>query len=247
LNVTGTSTNAAGQPVYIRIADALEREVATWKPGTLLASEHELAATYAVGRLTARAAVEELERRYLVRRSQGRRTYVARRIEYRVGPADAPSWTQSVLAGGGTPRSQTLVLRRRRPPAAARRILGLDATASAIFLARRRFVNDELAAYAETWLAEDLVPDLDVALAGEKSLYAAFQDVYRLKPVRGSTRAEFVVAPAAIARHLGADGRPMTFQLGGFTESLRVKRPIETTSSWLRADIFRVVFALDRA
>jgi GntR family transcriptional regulator len=235
------------EPVYLQIADALERVVAGRKPGTLLASENELAQTYDIGRLTARAALEELERRYLVRRSQGRRTYVARRIDYRIGPADAPSWTQSVLAGGGSPRSQTIALRRRRPTAAIRRILGLNATAGAIFLARTRYVNDDLAAYAETWLPEDLVPDLEAALTEDGSLYAAFQRVYGFQPVRGATRAEFVVAPAAVARHLGCHDRPMTFRLDGYTESLRLKHPVETTTSWLRADIFRVVFALERA
>ena len=246
MTMTG-STHSGVQPVYLRIADRLEREVIQRKPGTLLPSENELALTYDVSRLTARAVFDELERRYLVRRSQGRRTYVARRIDYHIGPADAPSWTQSVLAGGGAPRSETVALRRRRPPADIREVLRLGATATTMFLARRRYVNDELAAYAETWLPEALVPNLGDALAGEASLFSALQRVYGLQPVRGATRAEFVIAPAQIARRLGADGRPMTFRLEGYTDSLRLKRPLEATTSWLRSDIFRIVFALDRA
>jgi GntR family transcriptional regulator len=234
-------------PVYLRVADTLERELAGRKPGTLLASENELAQQYAINRLTARAALDELQRRHLVRRSQGRRASVAHRIDYCIGPADAPSWTRSVLAGGGTPRSETVALRRRRPPEGVRRLLGLSAPASAIFLARRRYVNDELAAYAETWLPSDLVPDLGVALAGDGSLYDALQQIYGLQPVRAATRAEFVVAPPAVARNLGSDERPTAFRLDGHTESAHLKRPVEATTSWLRADCFRIVFALGPA
>ena len=237
----------SSQPVYLRVADSLARDVAGRKPGTPVPSENELAHAYAISRLTARAALEELQRRYLVRRSQGRRAFVAHRIDYRVGPADAPSWTRTVCNGGGEPRSETTALRRLVPPERIRQGLGLERAVPAIFLARRRYVNDEPAAYAQTWLAQDLVPDLDVALAGEGSLYGAFITTYGLRPERAYTRAEYVVAPASVAAKLGGDGRPMTFRLDGQTDSVRWKRPIEITRSWLRADIFRVVFELERA
>lgn len=233
------------QPIYLRVADILEREVMRLKPGSPLASEHALAEAYDVNRLTARAAVDELERRYLVRRSRGRRTIVSRRIDYCIGPDTAPSWTHTVRAGGGEPRSETVALRRRRPTAEIRRRLGLAADAPALFLARRRYVDGELAAYAQTWLAADLVPGLENVLSGDGSLYRAFAD-YGLEPARASSRAEFVVAPAAIAEKLEVDGRPMLFRLDGETESARTGRTIETTTSWLRADVFRVVFALER-
>lgn len=236
----------SAQPLYLRVADVLARDVAGRKPGTPLPSENELAHAYEISRLTARAVLEELQRRYLVRRSQGRRAFVAQRIDYRVGPADAPSWTRTVRAGGGEPRSETIALRRRVPPERIRQVLCLEREVPAIFLARRRYVNDEPAAYAETWLAADLVPDIDVALSGEGSLYGAFLTTYALHPQRAGTRAEFVVAPAGVAAKLGIDGRPMTFRLDGHTDSMRWKRPIEITRSWLRADIFRVVFELER-
>jgi DNA-binding GntR family transcriptional regulator len=242
-----STLEADRKPVYLRVADELERKMTGRSAATTVPSEHELARSYEVSRLTARAALEELERRFLVRRSQGRRALVAQRIEYRIGPADPPSWTRSVLLGGGEPRSETLALRRRVPPAAVIRELRILSGAKAMFLARRRYVNGEPAAYAETWLAEDLVPNLHVAIAGEQSLYTAFESIYRLEPVRAATRAEFVVAGAEVARKMGVDGRPMTFCLCGQTNSARYGRRIETTTSWLRADIFRVVFEQDHA
>ncbi len=233
-------------PIYLRVADELERAMSAQEAGSPLASENELALSYGVSRLTARAALEELERRFLVRRSQGRRAFVARRIEYNVGPDTAPSWTQTVLAGGGVPRSETVILRLRRAPASVRAALELSKTREALFLARERYVDDELSAYAETWLAADVVPDLDTTLGANGSLYDAFESSYRLQPARARSRAEFVVASAPIARKLRIDGRPMLFRLDGQTDSGRLRRPIEMTTSWLRADIFRIVFALER-
>ncbi len=234
------------QPIYLRVADVLQGEFVRRKPGALLPSENELARTYGVSRLTARAALEELERRYLVRRSQGRRAFVARRIDYTIGPGVPPSWSETVRRGGAEPRSETMTLQHRRSSDRVRTQLRLPPGGTALFLARRRFVDDELAAYAETWLAGDLVPDLSATLTAQGSLYAAFAAAYALRPVRAASRAELVIAPASVARKLEVDGRPMLFRLDGQTDSGRERRPIEMTTSWLRADVFRVVFALER-
>ncbi len=132
----------------------------------------------------------------------------------------------------------------RRPPATVREALQLRAGARTLFLARRRFVDGKLAAYAETWLDERLVPDLETKLGREESLGAVLERVYGLEPYSSAQRAEFVIAPASIAPKLGQDGRPMVFRLEGTVRSGRLKRAIESTTSYLRADMFRVVFQM---
>lgn len=244
--MTERPRGAEAQPIYLRVADELEAALAARTAGSPLASENELASSYGISRLTARAAVEELERRFLVRRSKGRRTCVTRRIEYRLGPDTAPSWTQTVLAADASPRSRTVALRLRRAPEHVRDALALKGTRDAIFLARERYVDADLAAYAESWIAADLVPNLTAVLGASGSLYASLAQTYGLQPVRERVRAEFVVAGARIARKLKIDDRPMLFRLEGRTDSWRARRPIEVTTSWLRADVFRIVFALER-
>jgi len=229
-------------PLYLQVADRLENTIARSATGTELPSEHTLAHTYRVSRLTARAALEELERRYLVRRSQGRRTRVARRVDYVIGPHWPASWSESVRLGGANPRSITERLQLRRPPAAIRATLGLG-TEDALHLKRSRYVDDELAAIADTWLNPRLVPMLAERLSADGSLYRTFNDVYRLDPRRKSARAEFVVAPAAVARRLGQEGRPIVVKLTGCTAASN-GNVIECTTSWLRADVFNVVFEL---
>jgi GntR family transcriptional regulator len=233
-------------PIYMRVADRLEAEISKRTPGTELPSENELARTYRISRLTARASLEELERRCLVRRSQGKRTLVARRIDYVIGPERSPSWSEGVKLSGATPRSQTERLQLRKAPAAIRAALHIDARTPTLFLARKRFVDGELAAVADTWLVADLVPMLAERLAPDASLHDILSRVYRLTPRRAWSRAQFVIAPSAIARRLDLEGRPFVLRLTGVAVSHKLGRPIEITTSWLRADVFNVVFEMGR-
>jgi GntR family transcriptional regulator len=234
-------------PTYLRLADRLEREIAGHAAGTLLPSENELAKRFEMNRLTARAALEELERRYLVRRSQGRGTFVASRIDYVIGPHVAPSWSERLRHAGHDPRTETDRMREKKPPEDVRTTLQLPSGVNAIFVARRRYVDDVLAAYAESWLAADLLPGFVTRLPAEGSMHRAFDEIYRLAPYSASTKAEFVVAPLAVARKLDDESRPMVVRLVGITGSRTAARPIQITTSWLRADVFRVVFELGGA
>ncbi len=231
-------------PVYLRVADKLEAEIAKRPVGSMLPSEHELARTHKISRLTARASLEELERRYLVRRARGKRRWVARRVDYVIGPDRSPSWSDGVKEAGAIPTSRTDRLILRTPPAAVRKLLELDSRSDAFLLSRSRFVDGELAACADTWLAADLVPMLSERMPSNASLHATLAQNYRLAPRRAWSRAESVFAPTAIARRLGLDGRPLVTRLTGLTSSRKLGRPIEFTTSWLRADVFNIVFEM---
>jgi DNA-binding GntR family transcriptional regulator len=167
------------------------------------------------------------------------------RIDYRVSSDIAPSWTRTVLRTGHAPRSKTVTIRLRRASKEVRETLLLPKRAEAVYFVRERYVDDELAAYAQTWLAADLVPDLAATLGSAGSLHCAFEDVYLLEPVRAALQAEIIVASDALARKLKLEHRPALFRLDGRTDSVRARRPVEVTSSWLRADVFRIVFALE--
>jgi GntR family transcriptional regulator len=231
-------------PIYLRLADELEARISKQPAGAELPSEYELARRHKISRLTARASLEELERRYLIRRAQGKRRWIARRIDYVIGPDRSPSWSDGVKLAGATPRSQTERLQLRRPPGNVRAALDLDPRSHALFLSRARFVDGELAACADTWLVPQLVPLLAERMAPDASLHATLSLIYRLAPRRGWSRAESIFAPAAIARRLGLDGRPLVIRLTGTTTSRKLGRPIELTTSWLRADVFNVVFEM---
>lgn len=231
-------------PFYLQVADQLEAEIAALSAGEPMPSEHELARDHEINRLTARAALEELERRYLVRRQQGRRTVVARRIEYRLDQKGRPGWTRTVARSGATPRTEIVTVRSRQPPTDVRASLKLPKKATALYVGRRRFVDEELAAYSASWLNTSLVPDLEQRLAKAGALNAALRHS-GLKLKRGLLRCHLSVAPSDLAQRFESHDRPLVFEL--ITHVLAGKRALGITTTWLRADIFNVIFELKDA
>jgi GntR family transcriptional regulator len=238
-----TNVTATQQPTYLVLADEIEAAIARRPAGTPLPSEHELARERGLNRLTARAALDELERRHLVRRTQGRGTFVAHRVEYRISPDLPPSWSHAVRLGGSEPGSRTERLRLGRAPRWARDALEVDDATPLLQLRRLRTVDGELAACADSWLVAELVPDLARRLPENGSLHGALSE-YRLRPVRTWARCELVTASSDVAQRIGVAGRPAVYELRAVTGSASRRRPVEVTTSWLRADIFRVVFEM---
>lgn len=224
------------------LADELELEISNLEPGTRIASEHELAATHSISRLTARAALNELERRQLVRREQGRGTFVARRIEYRIGPSLAPSWSRSMRLAGLEPSTQTRSLRRVRARASVLERLGLDPGDGVLRLSRVRYVDEQPVAWAETFLVEELVPDLRRALPRDGSLHETLVAAYGIDPGRAWTIAELEIAPREVTERLGLRARETMLRIYGRTDCRQLERPVELTTTWMRADLFRIVF-----
>ena len=92
---------------YLSLSQRLEEQLAKASPGDPVPSENELARHHKVHRLTARAALQELERRHLVRRVQGRGTFVVRRLDYRISTEGPASFTDIVRSAGGNPSTTT--------------------------------------------------------------------------------------------------------------------------------------------
>lgn len=234
-------------PAYLALADQLEALVATLSPGDRLPSEHELTDAHGVSRLTARAALQELEARFLVRRVRGAGTFVARRIEHRISPEMPPSGSEAVRRAGGTPGHRLLSVRTRRPSAAVREALDLDVDERVVAVTRAGTVDGMPASYGTTQLPADVVSDLAAHLADDVSIYATLRDVHGLDPRRLWVRAELVPAPPEVAPHLGLEGRPLAWRLESCNHDPRLGRPIELSQSWLRADVYRVVLELGKA
>lgn len=230
----------AGKPTYLVIADKLAEQVARWPSGTRVPSEPELSAAEGISRLTARAAVQELERRQLVRRRRGAGTFVSKMVDYNITAHLVPSWSASVRSQGATPaiRTESIASVPARPEVAA--ALGMTAGSPVLRLSRLRYVDDELAACADSYLPEDLVPDLATRLAPDGSLFDVLDRHYGLGPIRGWTKLGLQAAPGQIAERLRLRGKPPLIMLESRADSQTADRPIDLTHSWLRPEIFRV-------
>lgn len=248
MQLTNMPLVPVAQMPYLALANRLQSALSGAEPGTRVASEHELAATHGVHRLTARAALQELERRYLVRRVQGRGTFVAERIEYRVTAGSLPSFSETVSRAGALPRSQTESVRSRRPPASVRADLGLDPDERVWLVSRLRYVDEQLVGCADTYVSQRLAPDLSrhLSAAGPGgSLYATFTADCELSPVRAGYRVEIEIASQDVSERLQLKGRPWMIATRGRNDDARSGRPLEVTLGFLRADVFRIVMEFE--
>ena len=107
-------TRVVADAAYVHLADVLGADIDRMAPGARLPSEHDLAAAYDVSRITARGALQELENRHVVRRTQGSGTFVALRLPYPIRPGELPSWSGLVAAAGHDPSYRYLDNGRRR-------------------------------------------------------------------------------------------------------------------------------------
>lgn len=226
---------------YLVLSDELEAELAAAAPGDPVVSETELARQRRVSRLTARAALQELERRHLVRRIQGRGTFVHRRLDYRVAPDGPASFTEIVTEAGGKPSTTVEDIRERPATAVERRALDLSPRSKVIELCRRRWLDDEPVGYGRSVMPLQLVPGIKEHLEDGASLYRVLVDRYNLEPRRAWFRTEVVFAPPDVARLLYLRNRADLYYNEGRLESARLKRPIEINDGWLRTDMFNMV------
>ncbi|MGH9185364.1 MAG: GntR family transcriptional regulator [Acidimicrobiales bacterium] len=236
----------AVEPTYLSLADELARVAAEARPGERLPSEHDLVAIRAVSRLTARAALQELERRHLVRRVRGSGTFVARRIEYRVSPDMPPSWSETVRRAGGTPETRVLRAGTQRATGQAAAALGLGRGARVTAIRRVGIVDGVVANVAASWVPQELAPVLADHVTAGGSIYAALR-AQGLAPRRRWLRAGLEVVPSVEAGLLEFEGRPLVWLLEGLNEDAATGRPIELSSSWMRPDVYRVVLELGPA
>ncbi|CAN5869060.1 GntR family transcriptional regulator [soil metagenome] len=227
---------------YLDLVDDLRRRVVRARPGTRVVSEHELAAAHGVSRPTARAALHELERRYLVRRVRGSGTFVNRRVDYLVSYDMAPSWSETVRRAGAEPGSELVRIRVRPASAELGRQLELASGAKVVTVTRRSTVDGVLAAFSTTHLPVDLVPDLGAHLGRSVSLYRVLVDHYGLDPKRVWSRASLDIPPADVSDRLGLEAPAPTWILESVNRDATSGRAIELARGWMRADVRRLVF-----
>lgn len=233
-----------GELSYLDLAEDLARRLARADAGTRVISEHELAASNGVSRPTARAALQELERRYLVRRIRGAGTFVNHRIDYVVGPNTPPSWSESVRAAGSVGVSRVERVSVRPATAEQRERLALEPGARVVTLLRSHTVDGHPAGLGTSQLPEELVPGLsDYIARGSEgvSIYRTLVDHYGLEPVRTWTTASLEIPPPDRAARMGLEAPEPTWYIESINRDRSTGQPIELATGWLRADVYRLI------
>lgn len=231
-------------PRYLEIADELATALAGAAPGTRVEGEHCIARRFGVGRAAARAALQELERRLLVRRVQGSGTFVSRRIDYTIAHDRRPSWHETVTAAGGRPRSLVRAIDVLPLPERRAATLGLPAGTACYRLVRHSYIDDLLAARVHEWVPVAVVADLDLAMHAVESLDLVLRQVGRVEPVRAWCRVSLDVPTAEVSEGLQVEPSRPLWLVESVSRDASSERPLMCSRSWMRADAVRVVVEL---
>jgi GntR family transcriptional regulator len=233
-------------PLYYQLRTALLDRIkrGDWKPHQQLPTEDELAEAHHVSKATVRQALRDLAEAGLVRREQGRGTFVAD-TKVQFGPRHLTSFTEEMRDFGL--RSASKVLDQRIVPAepslAAR--LHVDEGSDLFRLERLRVAGEEPMGLQTVHLPAYLAPGLFDTDFGAASLYETLERRYGLVPDHAS-QTHFALAldrrQAELLRV--AEGAPalggerLTFLHGG--------RPLELTHSVMRGDRYQIQLKLVR-
>ncbi|WP_236792744.1 GntR family transcriptional regulator [Amycolatopsis sp. GM8] len=229
---------------YLEIADRLAGELAGCAPGTRVASEPELASRFGVGRAAARSALQELERRLLVRRVQGAGTFVNSRIDYVISRSRPPSWHATVEASGATPRAMVKAVDRAGLPETEAARLEREPGSLAHHVVREFYIDELLATWTEEWIPVDVVPDLDMALQVVDSIDVVLRQMGRVRPVRAWYRVSLEMPPAHVLRELGIEASCPVYLGESLSRDAGSGRVLMCSAAWTRADAVRVIVEL---
>jgi GntR family transcriptional regulator len=204
-------------------------------------SERELMATYAVSRATVRRAIDALVADGVLRRVQGKGTFVApHRVQSHLHLA---SFTQDMRRRGMTPTTRVVRVEAATPPEAVAAWFGLPAGRPAWQVVRLRLAGGEPMAFEAGWYSPALLPDLDRHDLAD-SLYELFAREYGLAVDTADQTVRAEPADAALSHHLdiGVGDPVLAFERRSRTGGA----PLEHVVSHYRGDRYELHISLDR-
>jgi GntR family transcriptional regulator len=230
---------------YLELADRLADELRDAAPGTRVASEHELVAVHGVSRLTARAALQELELRYLVQRIRGSGTYVRRRIDYVISRGVPPSFTATVAATGATPGTKLLRVRRRPPDPDHRYEVEVADGGDLVEVRRLNLIDGVVTGVLTTVLPGRRLPGIEEHLADDVSLHALLSEEYDLSLRRSRHQVLLEVPDLTVAQLLGDEAPRPCWYSESLNRITGTRRLGEYAATWSSPRVVRMVFHID--
>jgi len=237
-----------GAPKYQKLAEMIEGRIDSgeFAPGQRIPSEGELCDEYRVSRITVRQALGALARRGLVKREQGRGTYVQPR-RLRRDIRRIYSFTADMLALGLSPSSEVLEFAEAEADEEAAEALELRGERNRVTVVRRlRLANGAPLLLETTQVPAGICPRLAERPLSGGSLYQTFQETYGLAPRTATETYESIILPAPTARLLRCP-KPRNQPGLAIRRVARLGdgRPLEFTVAFAKADRFTLKIDMD--
>ena len=178
-------------PIYYQLKELIRQKIAqgVWKPGDLLPSERELSEQYGISRMTARQALNELLSDGLVRRVQGRGTFVAE-LKVIQHLTRLTGYTEDMAKRGLRSGARVLQLAEIEASDRVAEALAVELGVSIVFLERLRLAEGTPMAIETSHIHFDGVQELLEEDFENDSLYRILSEKYDVVPTRAEQQME---------------------------------------------------------
>jgi GntR family transcriptional regulator len=161
------SDSARQSPLHLSISEQIRDWIQSgdYQPGDRLPSESQLMGLFDVSRITIRRALANLSQQGLVQSQHGKGVFVThrRRAIYSLS-SPFVLFDEDMVRQGLTNAVKTLIFKAVKPPASVRQILALPPEVNRVYLQKKFFLIDQIAAALDITY---IVPDLGQAFATE--------------------------------------------------------------------------------
>jgi GntR family transcriptional regulator len=233
-------------PLYHQLKTLLLERIrkGEMKPNDRLPAEDELAATHGVSKATVRQALNDLAIAGVLRREQGRGTFVAE-PKLAQGPREMTSFTDEMRSLGLHPASKVLTQEIIKADVDMAEKLRVAEGAQVMRLQRLRLADGEPMGIQTAYLSLALAPRLVEEEFTDASLYEALERKYGLWPARAQETYVAVLLDRAEAKLLKvAVASPALSAVR--VSYLSSGQPLEVTYSIMRGDRYQIVLDLTR-
>jgi GntR family transcriptional regulator len=207
--------------------------------GQLLPSERELVKTYHVSRLTVREAINRLVAQGMVRKEQGKGTFVSKpTTDHMVGSLNSTS--EVFLLKNYTLKTKVVTSKVSTPSKEICKKLKLQTggTEKIFYLERVRYADDQPFAHIKCYLPYDPIEKIEAIDFSVASLYRTLEDKYRLELYEAFEVIEAAIVDGTSARLLELKASAPVL-LSQRTAYLKDGSIIEYEQVLYRSDIFK--------
>lgn len=172
-------------PKYVQLIEIIKDAIQKREllPQAQLPNEDELAIQYGMSRGTVRKAIAELQRTGLVRKEQGRGTFINEQ-KPTLSNFSLVEFDQYVKAQNRVPSTETLAFKTLSATGSLIEKLNVPTNTEVIYIAQMRFSSGLPIVYEERYFVKSFCPDLSVDMLNEHTLHWLLVEKYQIPLVR---------------------------------------------------------------
>jgi len=173
----------SARPLYVQLGDIIREAIQNgeWQPDQMIPSENELARSYGISRVTARAVLKELVSEGLLYRVQGKGTFVAERKIEMLNPAHGGVSRQLETLGKDI-RVRVVDFSLTVPSRSVAKTLGISPDTPIRYICRVRYADNEPVSIHKTYIPYSYCPTLKAEDLESEPLCDIMQREFNLTP-----------------------------------------------------------------